>query len=383
MSVTEQHPDRTATAEGGRRFPPIFDGHNDTIISLAGEGFDGPGGRSFYERSDKGHVDLPRARAGGLGGGFFAVLARGKAPSGDPAQSSAAPRDVASVGTGFDESGPEGWPPPIPLEEAQADAVTRLGDLIRLARQSNGQAEIVTTAAQLQRCLDSGVFAIELHFEGADPLDPDGRALETFYRAGVRSVGLTHFRRNIYCAGVPNRFPATPDIGSGLTEAGRELVRQLNRMRVLVDLSHANEKTFWDVARISDAPLVATHSNAWALSRSPRNLTDRQLAAIKETRGMVGLNFHCGFLRADGEMNAHTPLATLADQLDYLVERLGIDCVGLGSDFDGALMPAELRDAAGLPKLMQTLVERGYDDAALAKLAHGNWVRVLRATWGE
>ncbi len=363
-------------------FPPIFDGHNDTIISLAGEGFDGPGGRSFFERADKGNIDLPRAREGGLGGGFFAVLARAKArPTADPAQSASGARSIESVGTSYAPEG--GWPPPIPLDEAQSDALMRLGKLFELERDSNGQCKIVRTAAELQYCLDNGIFAIELHFEGADPLDPDGQALEVFHAAGLRSVGLTHFRRNIYCAGVPNIFPATPDIGDGLTNPGKELVRQLNRKRVLVDLSHANEKTFWDVAKISDAPLVATHSNAWEVSNAPRNLTDKQLAAVRESNGMVGLNFHCGFTRPDGATNADTPLSMLVDHMDHLVDKLGIDCVGLGSDFDGSLIPNDLKDAAGLPKLMQAMKDRGYDDAALKKIAHGNWVRVLRATWGE
>lgn len=359
-------------------FPSIFDGHNDTIISLAGEGFDGPGGRSFFERADKGHIDLPRAREGGLGGGFFAVLAsppkvQEEMPSGG--------RSIDSVGGGYSEA--EGWPPPIPLNHAVADATLKLGTLFQLEQESNGQCKIIRSAAELQECLDRGIFAILLHFEGADPLDPEGKSLEVFYHAGLRSVGLTHFRRNLYAAGVPNRFGSTPDIGPGLTDEGKELIRQLNRRRVMVDLSHANEKTFWDVARLSDAPLVATHSNAWALANHPRNLTDKQLEAIRESRGMVGLNYHVGFLRADGETDADTPLSVMADHIDHLVEQAGIDCVGLGSDFDGAMMPNELKDAAGLPKLMQVLRERGYDDDALTKLAHGNWVRVLRETWGK
>lgn len=362
-------------------FPPIFDGHNDTIISMAGEGFDGPGGRSFFERADKGHIDLPRAREGGLGGGFFAVLARAKkreTPS--PAPGASGGRAIENVGANFAPD--SGWPPPIPLEEAQSDALIRLGTLFALERDSNGQCKIVRTAAELQHCLDNGIFAIELHFEGADPLDRDGQALEVFYAAGLRSVGITHFRQNIYAAGVPNIFPATPDIGDGLTDAGKELIRQLNRRRVLVDLSHANEKTFWDVAGLSDAPLVATHSNAWSVSNAPRNLTDKQLAAVRESNGMVGLNYHCGFLRPDGQMNPDTPLSVMVDHLDHLVDKLGIDCVGLGSDFDGAMMPSELKDAAGLPRLMQAIKDRGYDDAALKKIAHGNWVRMLRDTWG-
>jgi membrane dipeptidase len=149
----------------------------------------------------------------------------------------------------------------------------------------------------------------------------------------------------------------------------------------MLDLSHLNEKGFWDVARLSDAPLVATHSNVHALCAATRNLTDKQLDAIRESDGMVGLNFGCGFLRDDGESNADTPLDVLVRHIDYLVERLGIDRVGLGSDFDGATMPNELSDASKLPNLISLLGKSGYDDASLRKLGHENWVRVLGKTW--
>ena len=149
-------------------------------------------------------------------------------------------------------------------------------------------------------------------------------------------------------------------------------------------LSHLNEKGFWDVAAITDAPLVATHSNAYALAGWTRNLTDRQLDAIRDSDGMVGLNFHVGFLRDDGDpVNADTPLSVMVRQIDYLVDRLGIDRVGFGADFDGAIMPAEIGDVTGLPRLLQSLRAAGYDQPALNKLAHENWVRVLRKTWGR
>ncbi|HEX5690266.1 MAG TPA: membrane dipeptidase, partial [Roseiflexaceae bacterium] len=156
-----------------------------------------------------------------------------------------------------------------------------------------------------------------------------------------------------------------------------------NRLGIMIDLSHLNERGFWDIAALSDAPLVATHSNAHALCRSTRNLTDKQLDAIKESDGMVGLNFHVGFLREDGADNADTPLEVMVSQIDYLVERLGIDRVGFGSDFDGATMPKPIGDVAGLPHLLAALRERGYDEPALRKLAHENWVRVLRKTWKD
>jgi membrane dipeptidase len=126
---------------------------------------------------------------------------------------------------------------------------------------------------------------------------------------------------------------------------------------------------------------VATHSNVHALSPVTRNLTDEQLDAVKQSDGLVGLNFAVGFLREDGKNDADTPIETMVRHVDYLVEHLGIDRVGFGSDFDGATVPREIGDATGLPRLVAALRERGYDHAALKKLAHENWVRVLRKTW--
>ncbi|MGQ0569235.1 MAG: dipeptidase [Armatimonadota bacterium] len=354
------------------RFPPIFDGHNDTILSLIKTG------RSFFDRSDEGHIDLPRAREGGLGGGFFAIYIRDPVRPEAPQGGDLSPEAVLKV------YGDEGtWPEPMPLDYAQSTALDLLGRLLQIPQASNGAVQVVRTAAELQRYLDTGTFAMLLHFEGAEPLDQDGYALEAFYAAGVRSVGLTHSRRNRFAKGVPFKFPHSPDTGEGLTDAGKALVRQLNRRKVMIDLSHLNERGFWDVAAITDAPLVATHSNAWALSSTTRNLTDKQFDAIRESRGVAGLNFHVGFLREDGARNTETPIARMVDHVTHMAERMGIDCVALGSDFDGANMPAELKDATGLPRLMQVLEARGFGRDDLRKLAHGNWVRVLRETWGE
>jgi membrane dipeptidase len=343
-------------------------------------------GVSFFERNDPSvHIDLPKARAGGLGGGFFAVYISDPVVAAMLARARAAGRDETEVMREHFEQVRDQteWPEPMPLDYAQAQALAMLGRLIALEREADGTCRIVRTAAELQEALDEGTFAILLHFEGAEPLDPEGRALEVFYAAGLRSIGLTHSRRNIYTEGVPFKFGVSPDTGPGLNQLGEELVRQLNARRIMIDLSHITERGFWDVAEITDAPLVATHSNAWELSKSPRNLTDRQLQAIGETRGVAGLNFMTGFLAADGSGSPDLPISVMVDHIDYMVEKAGVDCVALGSDFDGATMPAELEDAAGLPKLMQALQDRGYSDADLIKIAHGNWVRVLRDTWGE
>jgi membrane dipeptidase len=168
-----------------------------------------------------------------------------------------------------------------------------------------------------------------------------------------------------------------------LTDAGKALVKTCNELGVMLDLSHLNEKGFWDVASLSTAPLVATHSNAHVLAATPRNLTDKQLDAVKESNGVVGINFHIGFLREDGRSDAETSLTEIVRHAAYIADRIGIDHVALGSDFDGATMPQDLKDAAGLPKLMKALKAHGFDKSALAKIAHENWVRVLRATWKE
>ena len=349
--------------------PLIFDGHNDTLLDLhlpeRGEG------RTFFERSEHGHIDLPRASEGGFGGGFFACYV----PN---------PKDEWSMeeATTFSELGYEtGAAPPLDPTYARNTADKLAATLFRMEAGSGGRMKVVRTAEELEGCLRQGVLAAVLHFEGAENLGPDPGALEALYEAGLRSLGLVWSRPNAYGHGVPFRFPASPDTGPGLTGAGRTLVRECNRLGVLLDLSHLNERGFWDVAETTEAPLVATHSNAHTLCPASRNLTDRQLDAIRESDGMVGVNFAVGFLREDGKDEEDTPLESVVRHVDYLVERIGVGRVGFGSDFDGAKVPREIGDASGLPKLLAALRERGYDDAAQKKLAHENWVRVLRETW--
>lgn len=328
----------------------VFDGHNDMLLSLRRTG------RSFFERSSEGHIDLPRAREGGLGGGFCAVFV--------PAPGET---DI-DVGT-------------VDLDRAQHYTLETMAQLFGLERESAGQVRVIETAADLRQALDEGVFAALLHIEGAEAIDEDLTALEVFHRAGLRSIGPVWSRSNIFGHGVPFRFPDSPDTGPGLTARGKELVRACNRLGILVDLSHLNEAGFWDVAELTDAPLVATHSNAHAIAPSTRNLTDKQLDAIAESNGLVGVNFHVGFTRPDGSDDAEMPLDLLADHVDYLVDRVGIDRVAFGSDFDGATIPSAIADAAGLQNLIATLRGRGYDDSDLRKLGNENWVRVLGETW--
>jgi membrane dipeptidase len=349
---------------------PVFDGHNDVLLRLYTERL------SFFTRDTAGHLDLPRAREGGFAGGFFAAFV----PSISGEDSTGTPEEKSRAY--FARFQDEQYMPPTPsLEAAQRMTLGVMALLFRIEAESGGQVKVVRGAADLAACLREGVIAAILHIEGAEAIDEDLDALDVFYQAGLRSLGPVWSRPNRFGHGTPFRFPSSPDIGPGLTDAGRALIRACNRLRIMVDLSHLNEQGFWEVAELSDAPLVATHSNAWSLCHSARNLTDKQLDSIRDSQGMVGVNYHTSFLRADGVVSSDTPLDVLVDHIDYLVDRLGIDSVGLGSDFDGAVIPEELHDVAGLPKLVALLRRRGYDQAALKKLTHQNWLRVLARTW--
>lgn len=239
------------------------------------------------------------------------------------------------------------------------------------------------TSADIKDAFDQGRIAAIMHMEGAEAIDPDFHTLDVLYAAGLRSIGPVWSRPTIFGEGVPFRFPSTGDIGGGLTDAGKALVKRCNEKGILIDLSHLNEKGFWDVAELSKAPLVATHSNAYAICPHARNLTDKQLEAIAKSDGMVGLNFASAFLREDGQMDSGFPIETMLKHLDHLIGILGEDCVGLGSDFDGALIPDVIGDVAGLANLVTAMRAHGYSDKLITKLAHENWLRVLAITWGE
>ncbi len=347
---------------------PVFDGHNDILLNLHLP--ERGSNRSFFVESDKGHLDLPRMRKGGFGGGFFAVFVPN--PLGEVKE-----EDIIKTENGYE------FPlaPAIEHEYALQTALAMTARLFRIEAESEGQVKVVRTADELETCLANGTLAAILHFEGAEAIDSNLDTLEVFYQAGLRSLGIVWSRPNIFGHGVPFQFPHSPDTGPGLTELGKQLVRTCNRLGILIDLSHITEQGFWDVEKLSDKPLVATHSNVHALCPCPRNLTDKQLDAIKASDGMVGLNFAVSFLRSDGFNDANTPLETMVRHIDYLVEHLGIDHVGLGSDFDGATVPQDIKDVTGLPKLIEALRTHGYDESALQKITRGNWLRVLHKTW--
>ncbi len=263
---------------------PVFDGHNDTLLRHLRQPE-----RDLAARQPDGHIDLVRAREGGFAGGFFAVFPPTPDHEGDGfAQRRARP------GGGYDVP-PSG---PVSFEDATRAGHAMAAQLHRWHH--HGSVRLARSAADIEAARSDGVPAAVLHFEGAEAIGPDLTALEVYYQAGLRSIGLVWSRPNIFGHGVTFSFPSSPDTGPGLTAAGRALVLRCNELGILVDVSHITERGFWDVAETTGAPLVATHSNAHAVCPSPRNLTDAQLDAIRDSDGMVGLNFATGFLDPEG-----------------------------------------------------------------------------------
>jgi membrane dipeptidase len=348
----------------------IFDGHNDVLLRLVRKNEADGGVASFLEGDGEEHLDLPRSRAGGFAGGMFAVFVSGGEPDSD--------RDEMMQAREYDLPLPER----IGLTQSQAAAIEMIALLHRIVRRSGGRVRLCRTTDEIRSSVADGALATVLHIEGSEPIDRDLKMLEVLYQAGLRSLGIVWSRPTIFGHGVPFRFPGSPDAGPGLTDEGKALVKACNELGVIIDLSHLTEQGFWDVANFSAAPLVATHSNAHALCRHTRNLTDRQLAAIRDSEGMVGINFAACFLRTDGRMLTDTPIETIVRHADYLIEQVGVDGVGFGSDFDGAKVPDELGSVEGLPKLIDAFRHAGYDDDTLRKLCFDNWMRVLERSWG-
>ncbi len=345
--------------------PPIIDGHNDVLLRLwlkksvrAAE--------DFVEGDGLGHMDLPRIKAGGMAGGFFAIFSPSQADYHN---------DDDDLNPPYDSG--------VAQQAALASATSMLDLRDRIVALAKGDVVLCETAAQMRATMLAGKMGWITHIEGAEAIAPDLSNLQTLYDRGLRSIGPVWSRINQFGEGVPFRFPSSPDIGKGLTEAGKALVRECNRLRIMIDVSHLNERGFWDVAALSSAPLVATHSNAHELSASSRNLTNEQLLAIRDSGGMVGLNYATGFLRSDGRWDSLTEMSVMLRHIEHLVRYAGADCVGLGSDFDGARIPAVIGNVTGVAKLLDALVAADLGAGLIDKIANGNWLRVLERTWGK
>jgi membrane dipeptidase len=325
---------------------PVFDGHNDVLTKRDHA--------QFVAGRRDGHLDLPRMRAAGMRGGIFSVHTPSRGPWQDPK--------------------------PVSHVRAASHASAVAGRLLTL--EQDGHLRVAREIADFDQAIaDDGPPLAVLHLEGAEAIDPALDALEFWRAAGLRSLGPVWSRPNAFGHGVPFVFPSSPDTGPGLTDAGRALVDRCAQLGIMVDLSHLNEAGFWDVARIEPGPLVATHSGAHRLSQTSRNLTDDQLDAIGASGGLVGIVFASAFLREDFGEDRDTPIELIASHARYVADRIGVEHVALGSDFDGTVIPDAVGDVAGLPRVLDALAAGGFDQGDLAAIAHANWRRVLAAWW--
>ncbi|MFP4484561.1 MAG: dipeptidase [Spirochaetaceae bacterium] len=348
------------TRADGASLVPVIDGHNDVLArAFENARYD------FVEGTESYHLDLPGALESGFAGGLFAIFIP---PSEKETKKPRSFGDKLST------------PGRVPLERAQRAAALMFSQLRRYAERAHGRFYIARSVGDLRRSLHGNAVAALCHMEGAEAIDSDLAALDLFYEAGLRSLGITWSRSNRFGTGVPFGFDRDPDIGPGLTKAGRDLVRRCNELGIMLDVSHLNAGGFRDLARTTRAPIVASHSNAWGVSKSTRNLTDEQLAAIRDSDGLVGVNFGVPFLRSDGGTGEDTPLTVFRKHIEYLAERIGIERIGLGSDFDGVVIPREIGSVRGLPRLIAALREWGYSEEEITGIAHRNWLRVLGQT---
>jgi membrane dipeptidase len=320
--------------------PPILDGHEDFLSALPRQR------RDFLGESESGHVDLPRARRGGLGGAFAAVFL-----SNEQAEQNA---------TGY--------------------AIKQIDDFYRICERSEGQVRLVRRVADLDAARADGAFAGILHFEGAEPITPSLKELRLFYEAGVRSIGLAWSRPNAFASGVAFRDPQPT---AGLSEAGRALVAECRRLGIVLDVSHLNREGFWDLARELDGPFIASHSNAQAIAPHPRNLDDDQIRAIAEHDGTIGITLYVAYLRPDCASDADTPIDVVLAHFEHIIGLVGDRHVSIGTDFDGALMPNALKDAAHLPVLIEEFQRRGWRDDRIERVCWDNFRRVLDAVWRD
>ena len=351
---------------------PGVDTHIDTIQRVL------VGHEDLGKRSTKGHADLPRLMEGGVNVPTFSL-----------------------------------W---VPTYYPGSEAVRRtlqLRDAMQSVLDANpDKIELAVSYADIQRITKSGKIAAMLSAEGGHQIADDLAVLRTYYKLGIRSMTLTHFRNNNWADSSTDK-----PVHNGLTDFGKQVVREMNRLGMMVDISHVSDKTFYDALAVTTKPVIASHSSCRAISAVPRNMTDDMLRALAKNGGVVGINFAEGFInykdvavvnqtiaRISGGkppagggkplddyaakefqeeyMHPYTPIATLADvvaHIDHAVKVAGIDHVGIGSDFDGITGPPRgLEDISKMTALTAALLKHGYSEADVQKIRGGNFLRVIQ-----
>jgi len=301
----------------------LVDAHNDTIVAHKRLGL------GLGIKTDKTQLDLPRMKEGGLDVAFFAV-------------------DVTRA-----------------LKNHLTYALDAFGFFDRELESNRTDISLVLTVKDLYEITEQGKIAALLAVENSDALEGSLNVLRMLFKLGVRSIGLTHNPRSLAADGV-----GEARTGGGLTNFGVQLIEEMNRLGVLVDLAHISERGFWDALEVSKEPVIVSHGNCKALCEHRRNLDDDQIEGLADKEGVIGVTFVPSFV------HPKTPsLQRLLDHIDHIVRVAGVDHVGIGSDFDGG--GTLLKDATELPKITEGLLKRGYSRDDVEKILGGNFIRVL------
>src|SRR5690242_3887616 len=359
----------------------LIDTHND-VPSRTVEGFD-IGARG----NTTGHTDIARLKEGGVGAQFFAVYVAASYVNGNRS----ANRTLQMIDT------------------VRHDIVGRYSNDFMLA----------TSAKDIEEAHRRGKIAALMGIEGGHAIEDSVRLLRDYYDLGVRYMTLTHSNTNDWADSSGDINDLKVKHHNGLTDLGKEIIREMNRLGMMVDISHVADKTFWDALEVSRAPIFASHSSSRALANHARNMTDEMIVALAKKGGVVQVNFYCGFIsqkfrdndaadtraldarmaretagknlsepdrqilseKLRKEMNlSRASLADVVDHIEHIRKIAGIDAIGLGGDFDGvSCTPAGLDDVSKYPNLTRALLEKGYSAEDIRKIYGGNFLRVMRA----
>jgi membrane dipeptidase len=376
-----------ARAEKLHRESIVIDTHNDITTPMLDESFDLGSRGDDPNTKIKTHTDLRRMKAGGLTAEFFSIYV-----------------DHSYIDQRPSEGGP-----------AARRALDMIDTVYQQVRRHPDQIEMAYTAADIRRAKTDGKIAALMGIEGGHAIEDSLHTLRMFYKLGVRYMTLTHTNTNDWADSSGDISDAAVKHHNGLTDFGRQVVLEMNRLGMMVDISHVADKTFYDVIEVSRAPIIASHSSARALADQPRNMTDEMLRAVGKNGGVVMVNFYDGFLdpkkvefskreiaiendlfkkypgnpkKVQEEMDAwraardqgRSALSLLIDHIDHIAKVAGIDHVGLGSDFDGVPftgLPEGMEDISKLPNITYELMKRGYSDPDIKKVLGENFLRVM------
>ncbi|MGJ1385200.1 dipeptidase [Sphingobacterium spiritivorum] len=350
----------------------VVDGHNDVIYESIFKGKD------IAKRLTTGHTDLPRLKEGGVDVQVFAVWSDDK-----------------------------NW-----KKGAFKHANDQIDALEKMISGNSDQIELAKSSKDIDAILNKGKIAAVIGVEGGNMIESKIENLEKLYDRGVRYLTLTWNYNLPWVTAAAIEVKTSSDKGKGLTAHGKDIIRRMNELGMMVDLSHGGEKTFYDVIAISTKPILVSHSNAYALMPHYRNLKDAQLEALKKNGGVIGVNFYSGFLDPTYtervrklyrkhfgdkgnyklsptrqyeklpkklQQEANAPMSKLLDHINYLVKKVGVDHVAIGSDYDGIESPPrELDDVSKFPLLTKALLEQGYSKEDVGKIMGGNFLRLLR-----